>query len=104
VLIANRGEIAVRINRTCRDLGLETVQVYSEADRGSLAVKLADRAVCIGGPRSSDSYLNQPLLVQAAVAFKADAIHPGTDSSPRTPTLRLFASRRGSPGSGPMPT
>src|SRR6185369_8843590 len=77
VLIANRGEIAVRINRTCRDMGIETVQVYSEADRESLAVKLADRAVCIGGPRSSESYLNQPLLVQAAVAFKADAVHPG---------------------------
>jgi len=77
VLIANRGEIAVRVNRSCRDLGIETVQVYSEADRESLAVKLADRAVCIGGPRSSESYLNQPLLVQAAVAFKADAVHPG---------------------------
>jgi acetyl-CoA carboxylase biotin carboxylase subunit len=77
VLIANRGEIAVRVNRTCRDLGIETVQVYSEADRDSLAVKLADRAVCIGAPRSSESYLNQALLVQAAVAFKADAVHPG---------------------------
>jgi len=77
VLIANRGEIAVRVNRTCRDMGIETVQVYSEADRDSLAVKLAERAVCIGSPRSSESYLNQPLLVQAAVAFKADAIHPG---------------------------
>lgn len=77
ILIANRGEIAVRINRTCRDLGIETVQVYSDADRDSLAVKLADRAVCIGKPRSSESYLNGPLLVNAAVAFKADAIHPG---------------------------
>jgi acetyl-CoA carboxylase, biotin carboxylase subunit len=77
VLIANRGEIAVRVNRTCRDMGVETVQVYSEADRDSLAVKLAERAVCIGGPRSSESYLNQALLVQAAVAFKADAVHPG---------------------------
>src|SRR5436309_9110821 len=77
ILIANRGEIAVRINRTCRDMGIETVQVYSEADRDSLAVKLADRAVCIGGPRSSESYLNQALLAHAASAFKADAIHPG---------------------------
>ena len=77
VLIANRGEIAVRVNRSCRDMGIETVQVYSEADRDSLAVKLADRAVCIGAPRSSESYLNQALLVQAAAAFKADAVHPG---------------------------
>jgi acetyl-CoA carboxylase, biotin carboxylase subunit len=77
VLIANRGEIAVRVQRGCRDMGIETVQVYSEADRHSLAVKLADRAVCIGGPRSADSYLNQNVLVKAAKAFQADAIHPG---------------------------
>ena len=77
VLIANRSEIAVRVNRSCRDLGLETVQVYSEADRDSLAVKLADRAVCIGRPRSFESYLNQAVLVKAAKAFKADAVHPG---------------------------
>src|SRR6185369_17984066 len=77
VLIANRGEIAVRVNRSCRDLGIETVQVYSEADRESLAVKLADRAVCIGGPRSADSYLDMSVLIRAAKAFKADDVHPG---------------------------
>jgi acetyl-CoA carboxylase biotin carboxylase subunit len=77
ILIANRGEIAVRINRSCRDLGIEAVQVYSEADRETLAVRLADRAVCIGGPRSTDSYLNKPKLIDAARAFGADAIHPG---------------------------
>ena len=77
ILIANRGEIAVRINRTCRDMGIETVQVYSDADKHSLAVQLSDRAVCIGKPRSSESYLNTGLLVSAALAFKADAIHPG---------------------------
>ena len=70
VLIANRGEIAVRINRTCNDMGIETVQVYSEADRESLGVKLADRAVCIGGPRSADSYLDMSVLIKAAKAFK----------------------------------
>jgi acetyl-CoA carboxylase biotin carboxylase subunit len=77
VLIANRGEIAVRVNRSCRDLGIETVQVYSEADRDMLAVRLADRAVCIGGPRSTDSYLHKARLIDAAKAFGADAIHPG---------------------------
>ncbi len=77
VLIANRGEIAVRVNRSCRDLGLQTVQVYSEADRDSLPVQLADFAVCVGGPRSADSYLNKSVLIEAATAFKADAVHPG---------------------------
>jgi acetyl-CoA carboxylase biotin carboxylase subunit len=77
VLIANRGEIAVRIIRACRELGLEAVQVYSEADRDSLAVKLADRAVCIGPPRSGQSYLNAEFIVSAAVIHGADAIHPG---------------------------
>jgi acetyl-CoA carboxylase biotin carboxylase subunit len=77
VLIANRGEIAVRIIRACRELGLEAVQVYSEADRDSLAVRLADRAVCIGPPRSGQSYLNAEFIVSAAVIHGADAIHPG---------------------------
>ncbi len=77
VLVANRGEIAVRIQRACRELGLEVVQVYSEADRDSLAVQLADHAVCIGPARSADSYLRGDLILQAARAFQADAIHPG---------------------------
>lgn len=77
ILVANRGEIAVRIIRACRELGLETVQVYSDADRDSLAVRLADRAVCIGPPRSSQSYLNAEFIVSAALIHQADAIHPG---------------------------
>lgn len=77
VLIANRGEIAVRIIRACRDLGIETLQVYSEADRHSLAVQLADRAVCIGPARSDRSYLNAEFIVSAALVHQADAIHPG---------------------------
>ncbi len=77
VLIANRGEIAVRVIRACRELGIETVQAYSEADRDSLPVKLADRSVCIGGPRSAESYLNAAFLISAASTRKADAIHPG---------------------------
>jgi acetyl-CoA carboxylase biotin carboxylase subunit len=77
VLIANRGEIAVRIHRACRELGLETVQVYSEADRDSLPVHLADHAVCIGPARSAQSYLNGQFILSAARMFRADAIHPG---------------------------
>ncbi|MDE2119531.1 MAG: acetyl-CoA carboxylase biotin carboxylase subunit [Betaproteobacteria bacterium] len=77
VLIANRGEIAVRIIRACRELGIETVQAHSQADRASLPVALADRAVCIGYARARDSYLNPTALVSAALVHGADAIHPG---------------------------
>jgi acetyl-CoA carboxylase biotin carboxylase subunit len=77
VLIANRGEIAVRIIRACRELDIETVQAYSEADRDSLPVQLADRSVCIGHAPSRESYLNPVTLVSAAVSQRADAIHPG---------------------------
>jgi acetyl-CoA carboxylase biotin carboxylase subunit len=77
VLVANRGEIAVRIIRACKELGLESVQVYSEADRESLAVRLAERALCIGGARAGDSYLNAETIVSAARTQRADAIHPG---------------------------
>jgi acetyl-CoA carboxylase biotin carboxylase subunit len=101
VLIANRGEIAVRVNRTCRDMGIETVQVYSEADRDSLAVKLADRAVCIGGSRSSESYLNQAVLIQAASAFKADAIHPGYGFLSENPEFAALCAERGFTWIGP---
>ena len=77
LVIANRGEIAVRIQRACRELGVETVQAYSEADRNSLAVQLADHAVCIGPARSSESYLRADKLVHLAETLQADAIHPG---------------------------
>jgi acetyl-CoA carboxylase, biotin carboxylase subunit len=77
VLVANRGEIAVRIIRACRELGLETVQVYSEADANSLPVRLADHAVCVGPARSRQSYLNAEFIVSAALIHKADAVHPG---------------------------
>ena len=77
VLIANRGEIAVRIIHACRRLGLRTVAIYSEADRESLHVKLADRAICIGPAKSKDSYLNAPNIISAAVITRAEAVHPG---------------------------
>ena len=77
ILIANRGEIAIRIIRACKEMGIATVAVYSEADRESLHVALADEAICIGGPRAEDSYLNAQRIVSAALATHAQAIHPG---------------------------
>jgi acetyl-CoA carboxylase biotin carboxylase subunit len=77
LLIANRGEIAVRIIRACREVGIQTVAVYSEADRHSMHVRLADMAICIGPPAASDSYLNIPNIIAAAEIADVDAIHPG---------------------------
>ncbi|MGY3087406.1 acetyl-CoA carboxylase biotin carboxylase subunit [Hymenobacter sp. UYAg731] len=77
ILIANRGEIALRIIRTCKEMGIKTVAVYSTADKESLHVKFADEAVCIGPPASKDSYLSMPTLIAACEITNADAIHPG---------------------------
>ena len=77
VLIANRGEIAVRIIRACREMGIETVAVYSEADREALHTQLADEAICIGPAPSSESYLNMEQIISATIVSGADAIHPG---------------------------
>jgi acetyl-CoA carboxylase, biotin carboxylase subunit len=77
ILVANRGEVAVRIVRACRELGIQTVLAYSEADRDSLAVRMADEAVCIGPAASTRSYLNPPALISAALITGCDAIHPG---------------------------
>ncbi|MCX7661200.1 MAG: acetyl-CoA carboxylase biotin carboxylase subunit, partial [Candidatus Omnitrophica bacterium] len=77
ILIANRGEIALRIIRACRELGIRTVAVYSEADRYSLHVRFADEAICIGKAKSSESYLNIPAIISAAEVTDVDAIHPG---------------------------
>jgi hypothetical protein len=77
ILIANRGEIALRIMRACQELGVETVCVYSTADKESLHVRFADEAVCIGPPPSKDSYLNMVRIIAAAEITNADAIHPG---------------------------
>jgi len=77
ILIANRGEIALRVQRACRELGIKAVMVYSEADREAKYVKLADEAVCIGPPPSAQSYLNMPAIISAAEVTDAEAIHPG---------------------------
>jgi acetyl-CoA carboxylase biotin carboxylase subunit len=77
ILIANRGEIAVRIIRTCREMNIETVAVYSSADKDALHVKLANQAVCIGPPKAADSYLNMKNILTAAIETECDAIHPG---------------------------
>lgn len=77
ILIANRGEIAVRIIRACRELGIRTVAVYSEADKEALHTQLADEAICIGPANSKDSYLNMERIISATIVTKADAIHPG---------------------------
>ncbi len=77
ILIANRGEIALRVICACKELGIKAVAIYSEADRNSLHVRFADEAICIGPPRLSDSYLNVPAVISAAEIANVDAIHPG---------------------------
>jgi acetyl-CoA carboxylase biotin carboxylase subunit len=77
VMIANRGEIALRVINACKEMGIRTVAIYSEADKGSLHVRFADEAICIGPPRSADSYLNVPAVISAAEIADVDAIHPG---------------------------
>ena len=77
ILVANRGEIALRVIRACREMNIKTVAVYSTADDKSLHVKYADEAVCIGPPRGNDSYLNIPRIITAGEITNADAIHPG---------------------------
>ena len=102
VLVANRGEIAVRIIRACRELGLETVQVYSEPDRHSLPVRLADRAVCIGPARSVDSYLNTAFIISAALTQGADAIHPGYGFLSENPAIARLCEMAGITFIGPL--
>src|SRR5438093_4020249 len=77
ILVANRGEIALRVICACKELGIKTVAVFSEADRHALHVRFADEAICIGPPRSADSYLNIPSVISAAEVSNVDAVHPG---------------------------
>ncbi len=103
VLVANRGEIAVRIIRACHEVGIEAIQVYSEADRDMLAVRLADHAVCIGPARSRDSYLNAEFVVSAALVNKADAIHPGYGFLSENAAFARLCEREGIVFIGPHP-
>ncbi|MCP5368296.1 MAG: acetyl-CoA carboxylase biotin carboxylase subunit, partial [Hyphomicrobiales bacterium] len=77
VLIANRGEIALRIHRACKEMGIRTVAVHSSADADAMHVRLADEAICIGPPQARDSYLNVQAILTAATITNADAVHPG---------------------------
>ena len=77
ILIANRGEIALRVHRACKELGIRTVAVHSTADSDAMHVRLADESVCIGPPPANESYLNIPAIITAATVTNADAIHPG---------------------------
>src|SRR2546430_5059621 len=87
ILIANRGEIALRILRACKELGIATVAVHSTADADAMHVRLADESVCIGPPPSKDSYLNVPALLAACEITGAEAVHPGYGFSPRMRVL-----------------
>lgn len=103
VLIANRGEIALRVIRTCRELGLKTVVVYSTADRDALPVRFADEAVCIGPPFSSESYLRIDRIIAAAEVTGADAIHPGYGFLAENPDFSAICADHGLKFIGPSP-
>ena len=103
ILIANRGEIALRIIRTCREMGIKTVAVYSTADKDSLHVKFADEAVCIGKPASIDSYLNMAHIMAAAEITNADAIHPGYGFLAENSKFAKICSDHGIKFIGPTP-
>ena len=102
ILIANRGEVALRIIFACRELGIKTVAVFSEADENSLHRRFADEDVCIGPARSADSYLNVPSVITAAEITGADAIHPGTAFFRKAPISRKSAKPATSGSSVPI--
>jgi acetyl-CoA carboxylase, biotin carboxylase subunit len=103
ILIANRGEIALRVIRTCKEMGIKTVAVYSTADKDSLHVKFADEAVCIGKPASADSYLNMAHIMAAAEITNADAIHPGYGFLAENSKFAKICSDHGIKFIGPTP-
>jgi acetyl-CoA carboxylase biotin carboxylase subunit len=103
ILIATRGEIAVRIIRACREMGISTVAVYSQADRNSLHVMLADESVCIGPPAGSESYLNVPNILSAAILTESEAVHPGIGFLAENPTFAEACGSCGIKFIGPTP-
>ena len=103
ILIANRGEIALRIMRACHELGIKTVAIYSTADEFSLHVKFADEAVCIGPPASSESYLNIPRIIAAGEITNSDAIHPGYGFLSESAEFSKICSENGFSFIGPGP-
>ena len=103
ILIANRGEIALRIQRACRELGIKTVIVYSEADRDAKYVKLDDEAVCIGPAAAAQSYLNMPAIISTAEVTDAEAIHPGYGFLSETADFAERVDRSGFACLGPTP-
>jgi acetyl-CoA carboxylase biotin carboxylase subunit len=103
VLIANRGDIALRIHRACREMGIKTVAVHSTADAGAMHVRLADESVCIGPPASRDSYLNVPAILSAAMITGADAIHPGVGFLSENPDFAEIVAEHGFTFIGPKP-
>src|SRR5215813_7002110 len=103
VLIANRGEIALRIHRACREMGIRTVAVHSTADADAMHVRLADESVCIGPPPSRDSYLNMPAILSAATIAGADAIHPGIGFLAENARFAAMVEEHGFAFIGPAP-
>ena len=103
LLVANRGEIAIRVIRACRELGVKTVAVFSEADRQALHPRLADEAYCIGPPQSARSYLNVPNIISAAEIAGVDAIHPGYGFLSENAQLADICASHGFKFIGPSP-
>ena len=104
IVIANRGEIAMRIQRACREMGIKTVVVHSEADRDAKYVKLADESVCIGPASSAKSYLNMPAIISAAEVTDAQAVHPGYGFLAENADFAERVEKSGFTFIGPTPT
>src|SRR5205814_627515 len=103
ILIANRGEIALRIHRACRDMGIKTVAVHSTVDANAMHVRLADESVCIGPPSARDSYLNIPAILSAATITGAEAIHPGLGFLSENANFAAMVEEHGFTFIGPSP-